>query len=75
MDEPLAADLAAAPEAAPAAGNEALPEKNFDALIERWWADHFPGSAVAAYTQAWNIAFSAKEALKAMFARAARGGG
>jgi hypothetical protein len=44
----------------------APPQKNFDALIERWWADHFPGSAVAAYTQAWNTAYSAKEALKTL---------
>ena len=32
--------------------------------IERWWADHFPGSAVARDTQAWNIAHAAKEKLK-----------
>ena len=35
-----------------------------DALIERWWADHFPGSPVAQVTQAWNHAFAAKEELK-----------
>jgi hypothetical protein len=39
----------------------------FDALIERWWEEHFPGSAVARYTEAWNVAHSAKEALKALF--------
>ena len=33
-------------------------------LIEHWWADHFPGSAVARDTQAWNIAHAAKERLK-----------
>jgi len=33
-------------------------------LIERWWADHFPGSPVAAVTAAWNHAFAAKEELK-----------
>ena len=70
MDEHEAADPAATPEAAPAAATERSPDKNFEALVERWWADHFPGSAVAAYTQAWNIAFSAKEALKAMLRRA-----
>jgi hypothetical protein len=32
-----------------------------EAVIERWWADHFPGSPVA---QAWNHAFAAKEELK-----------
>ena len=35
-----------------------------EALIERWWADHFPGSPVAAVTAAWNHAFAAKEDLK-----------
>ena len=33
-------------------------------LIERWWADHFPGLAVARDTPAWNIAHAAKEGLK-----------
>lgn len=33
-------------------------------LIERWWAEHFPGSAVARDTHAWNIAHAAKERLK-----------
>jgi hypothetical protein len=33
-------------------------------LIERWWQDHFPGSAVARDTQAWNVAHAAKEVLK-----------
>ncbi|HEV2303329.1 MAG TPA: hypothetical protein VGR91_17315 [Stellaceae bacterium] len=41
-------------------------EGQFEALIERWWEDHFPGSAVARYTEAWNVAHSAKEALKAL---------
>ncbi len=35
-----------------------------DQLIERWWANHFPGSAVARDTQAWNVAYAAKETLK-----------
>jgi hypothetical protein len=35
-----------------------------ETLIERWWADHFPGSPVAQVTQAWNHAFAAKEELK-----------
>ena len=35
-----------------------------DALVERWWNDHFPGSPVAALTAAWNHAFAAKEDLK-----------
>ena len=37
---------------------------SIDQLIERWWQDHFPGSAVARDTQAWNVAFAAKKALK-----------
>lgn len=35
-----------------------------EALVERWWEDHFPGSPVARVTQAWNHAFAAKEELK-----------
>jgi len=35
-----------------------------DELIECWWADHFPGSAIARDTQAWNVAYAAKERLK-----------
>lgn len=42
------------------------PEPSIAALIERWWEDYFPGSAVARYTEAWNVAHSAKEALKAL---------
>jgi hypothetical protein len=52
-----------------------MPEKDFDTipttdpvsieqLIERWWSDHFPGSAIARDTQAWNVAHVAKERLK-----------
>ena len=37
---------------------------SIEELIERWWQDHFPGSAVARDTQAWNTAHAAKEALK-----------
>jgi hypothetical protein len=37
---------------------------SIDQLIERWWHDHFPGSPVARDTQAWNVAFTAKETLK-----------
>ena len=33
-------------------------------IVERWWADHFPGSPVAQVTLAWNHAFAAKEELK-----------
>jgi hypothetical protein len=40
------------------------PPEDIHALVERWWADHFPGSPVAATTAAWNHAFAAKEELK-----------
>jgi hypothetical protein len=43
--------------------NSAEPDR-IDELIEHWWADHFPGSAVARDTQAWNVAYAAKERLK-----------
>ena len=47
-------------------GNVAPPPgtDSIETLIERWWADHFPGSPVAQVTQAWNHAFAAKEELK-----------
>jgi hypothetical protein len=41
---------------------------SIDALIERWWAEHFPGSPVSQVTQAWNHAFAAKEDLKGRLA-------
>jgi hypothetical protein len=41
--------------------------ESIEQLIERWWADHFPGSEVARDTQAWNIAHGAKETLKRVF--------
>jgi hypothetical protein len=37
---------------------------SIDQLIESWWQDHFPGSAIARDTQAWNVAHAAKETLK-----------
>jgi hypothetical protein len=37
---------------------------SIDQLIERWWQDHFPGSTIARDTQAWNVAYAAKETLK-----------
>ena len=45
------------------------PGNPIDQVIERWWEDHFPGSAVARETAAWNVAHAAKEALKRMLAR------
>ena len=44
--------------------NQIAEPASIEQLIERWWADHFPGSAVARDTQAWNIAHAAKERLK-----------
>lgn len=44
--------------------NQIAKPASIEKLIERWRADHFPGSAVARDTQAWNIAHAAKERLK-----------
>lgn len=57
---------AARPALAPVSPAPANPH---DALVERWWADHFPGSPVAATTAAWNHAFAAKEELKRRLAQ------
>ena len=54
-----ASEKAAMPALAPDA-----PPSTHDALVERWWEDHFPGSPVAQSTAAWNHAFAAKEELK-----------
>jgi hypothetical protein len=43
---------------------------SIDQLIERWWQDHFPGSALARDTQAWNVAYAAKETLKRLLVQA-----
>ena len=73
---PEAAEPAAEPAGAPNAptssaeadGDEANraapPLARFDALVERWFADHFPGSAVAQDTRAWNVAHAALQDLK-----------
>jgi hypothetical protein len=44
--------------------NAVAEPQSIERLIEAWWADHFPGSAVARDTLAWNIAHAAKERLK-----------
>ena len=63
----------ASPKAAmPALAPDAPPDTSpglHDALVERWWNDHFPGSPVAALTAAWNHAFAAKEELKRRLAK------
>ena len=56
-------DTALPKAAAPALAPEP-PPAGHDALVERWWNDHFLGSPVAASTAAWNHAFAAKEELK-----------
>jgi hypothetical protein len=58
--EKIALGAAAADSASP----PGLTATSVESLIERWWADHFPGSPVAQVTQAWNHAFAAKEELK-----------
>jgi hypothetical protein len=54
----------ASPEAAMPVPAPEPPPDSHDALVERWWNDHFPGSPVASLTAAWNHAFAAKEELK-----------
>lgn len=54
---------------APAPESPPSPPADHDALVERWWNDHFPGSPVAATTAAWNHAFAAKEDLKRRLAQ------
>jgi len=55
MEETVAPGVAAPPPAAPGSPED---------IVERWWADHFPGSPVAQVTSVWNHAFAAKEELK-----------
>ncbi len=57
MEETAAAVTAPPPDAPTAPGS-------LDDIVERWWADHFPGSPVAQMTSVWNHAFAAKEELK-----------
>ena len=58
MEETVAPGVAEPPPGAPAASGPLAD------IVERWWADHFPGSPVAQVTLAWNHAFAAKEELK-----------
>jgi hypothetical protein len=52
------------PATVPAPAGAHKPIAPISELIERWWQDHFPGSAVASHAEAWNVAHAAKEALK-----------
>ena len=54
----------AAPGAAGPSSDAPTEPESIENVVERWWADHFPGSPVAQVTQAWNHAFAAKEELK-----------
>jgi len=47
-----------------------MPGNPLDHMIERWWEDHFPGSAVARDTASWNVAHAAKESLKRLLVQA-----
>ena len=58
MEETAASGVAGPSSDAP------VQRESLDDIVERWWADHFPGSPVAQVTQAWNHAFAAKEELK-----------
>ena len=47
-----------------------MPGKPLDQMIERWWENHFPGSAIARDTASWNVAHAAKESLKRLLVQA-----
>jgi hypothetical protein len=61
MDDDIAPETAAALPPEPAAGHDPV---DVAALVERWWNDFFPGSAVAQDPRAWSTAYAAKEDLK-----------
>lgn len=54
-------------------GDDHMPPR-VEALVERWWEDHFPGSPVAQVTAAWNHAFGAKQELKRRLVNLVQGG-
>ncbi|MGD9613836.1 MAG: hypothetical protein AB7H90_01415 [Alphaproteobacteria bacterium] len=49
-------------------------QKSPSHIVDQWWQDFFPGSEVARNTEAWNMAFAAKEDLKRRLERAWNGG-
>jgi hypothetical protein len=67
MEETAGLDVARPPPSVSAASGP------LEDLVERWWADHFPGSPVAQVTLAWNHAFAAKEELKRRLANLSGG--
>lgn len=54
----------------PATSPGAAPHPDFGALIDRWFADHFHGSAVARSSEAINVALRARDDLKHRLAAA-----
>jgi hypothetical protein len=56
-------DPAPAPETVPEPSKPPEPHPS-DALIERWWEEHFPNTHLSRDTQSWAIARAAKEKLK-----------
>jgi hypothetical protein len=54
-----------APDPAPAV----TPTAETDALVERWFADHFHGSPLARDTATYNLVHAAKEELKQRLAQ------
>ena len=72
MEETAASGVAGpSPDAPPR--RAPVEHESLEDIVERWWADHFPGSPVAQVTQAWNHAFAAKEELKRRLVDLARG--
>jgi hypothetical protein len=67
MEENVTPGVAGTPPRDPAGSG------SLDEIVERWWADHFPGSPVAQVTPAWNHAFAAKEELKRRIATLVKG--
>jgi hypothetical protein len=44
-------------------------EGDSEALVDKWWADHVPGSVVAGNTEIYNHMYKALEDLKRRLAR------
>ena len=47
---------------------ELQPPRDLDALIDRWHAETFSGSAIARDTEIWNLVHAATQDLKARLA-------
>ncbi len=69
-------DEAPAPDAAPAAADPAPAAQSVPdlaAVVDRWWADLMPGSALARNTEDWNHVSGAVPELKRRLAAALKG--